>query len=74
MNPGSTASLTSNFGNIHSLQAYKLTRMIDIFTPPYNEDRSSRSQWYKKSSAYYQGIKGLFEAEIVDMNGLALRK
>jgi len=64
MTPGSTGALSSTFGNIHSLQADKLTRMVDVFTPPYNRDRSRRSKWFKKSSAYYQGTQGLFEAEV----------
>ena len=59
---GDTSFLTSTFGNIHSLQADKFTRMIDVFTPPYNSEREQNSRWFDKDHKYYQGIKGLYEA------------
>ncbi|NQZ57378.1 MAG: hypothetical protein HRT88_07895 [Lentisphaeraceae bacterium] len=65
LTPGRTSILTSSIGNIHSLQADTFSRLIDVFTPPYNDERSNNSRWYKKDSSYYQGIRGLFEAEVI---------
>ena len=65
LTPGCTSTLTSSIGNIHSLQADTFSRLIDVFTPPYNDERSNNSRWYKKDSSYYQGIRGLFEAEVI---------
>ena len=65
LTPGCTSTLTSTTGNIHSLQADTFSRLIDVFTPPYNDERSKNSRWYKKNSSYYQGIRGLFEADII---------
>lgn len=63
--PGVSGTLTSTFGNIHSLQADKFTRLIDVFTPPYNDLRTKNSKYYRKRPEYYQGIQGMFEAEII---------
>jgi hypothetical protein len=63
MVPGSTGFLTSASGNIHALQADRFTRLIDVFTPPYNRDRSKRSKWYSKANTYYEGTAGIFEAK-----------
>ena len=63
--PGVSGILTSSVGNIHSLQADKFSRLIDVFTPPYDDMRQRNSKFYKKHSEYYQGIRGLFEAEIL---------
>jgi PCO_ADO len=45
MTPGMTGTLTSTTGNLHDLVAEEFTRLIDVFTPPYNDDRSRRSRW-----------------------------
>lgn len=63
MSAGSTAALTANRGNIHRLRANDFTRMIDVFTPPYNKDRVQRSRYYKMDSNNYQDRAGIFEAE-----------
>ena len=63
--PGVSGILTSSHGNIHSLQADKFSRLIDVFTPPYNESRIKRSRFYKRHTEYYRGTRGLFEAEII---------
>lgn len=64
MTPGVTATLTVNRGNIHELYAKDFTRMIDVFTPPYNRDRSSRSRYYWIGEEIYNGRTDTFEAEI----------
>lgn len=64
MMPGTTATLTANRGNIHELYAKEFTRMIDVFTPPYNRDRSSRSRYYWIGEETYDGRSDTFEAEI----------
>jgi len=46
MVPGSTGILTSTISNLHDLEAQEFTRLIDVFTPPYNDDRSHRSRWF----------------------------
>ena len=65
MGRGDSAILTVDRGNIHTLQAEKFTRLIDVFTPPYNRDRSRRSKYYRKADAPYQNREGVFEAETV---------
>ncbi len=62
MKQGSTAALTVDQGNIHTLHALEFTRMIDVFTPPYNSDRIRRSRYYTIESEPYQDKPGVFEA------------
>ena len=64
MTPGDSAILTASRGNIHSLHAVEFTRMIDVFTPPYNRDRVMRSRYYKTDEQPYQKRTGVFEAEV----------
>lgn len=64
MTPGMTATLTMNRGNIHELHAKEFTRMIDVFTPPYNRDRSSRARYYWIGEDTYDGRTDTFEAEV----------
>ena len=66
MKPNDTAYLTAKSGNIHALQTDTFTRLIDVFTPPYNKDRIKRSQWYTKSKSCYEKNPGLFEAEYLN--------
>ena len=63
MTAGDTAALTVDKGNIHTLRASKFTRMIDLFTPPYDRDRVTRARYYAKDSSPYLGRNGIFEAE-----------
>ena len=51
MIPGMTGTLSSTIGNLHDLEALEFTRLIDIFTPPYNDDRSRRSRWFTLGEA-----------------------
>ena len=64
MTPGMTATLTVSRGNIHELHAKDFTRMIDVFTPPYNRDRSSRSRYYWIGENSYNEREDVFEAEV----------
>ncbi len=63
MTAGDTAALTVDKGNIHTLKASRFTRMIDLFTPPYDRDRVTRARYYAKDSSPYLGRNGIFEAE-----------
>ena len=63
MKPGMVGSLSSTRGNIHSLKATEFTRLIDIFTPPYDKRRIKDSRYFSKSAQSYKGAKGIFEAK-----------
>lgn len=65
MGAGDSAILTADHGNIHTLKADQFTRLIDVFTPPYNRDRSRRSKYYQRDSTPYQGQVGVFEGEVI---------
>jgi hypothetical protein len=45
--PGQVSTLTDQSKNVHVVRAQALTQVIDIFTPPYNEDRVGRTRWYQ---------------------------
>ena len=62
MTAGSVATLTADRGNIHELKTSTFTRMIDIFTPPYDDISIAASRWYEKDSETYQGSTDIFEA------------
>ncbi|MXZ45014.1 MAG: hypothetical protein F4Z01_08620 [Gammaproteobacteria bacterium] len=64
MTPGTTATLTTSRGNIHELHAKEFTRMIDVFTPPYNRERTSRSRYYWIGKNAYDERTDVFEAEM----------
>ena len=59
---GSVGTLTADRGNIHELKTSTFTRMIDIFTPPYDDISIAASRWYEKDSEGYQGATDIFEA------------
>ena len=59
---GSVATLTADRGNIHALKTSTLTRMIDIFTPPYDDLSIAASRWYEKDRDGYRGSSDIFEA------------
>ena len=63
MTAGNTAALTANRNNIHGLRATRFTRMIDVFTPPYDQDRVERSRYYTLDDSALGGEPGVFEAE-----------
>lgn len=64
MTPGSTGTLTATTANIHALQAVTFTRLIDVFTPPYNADRSQRSRWYVREPQPYPLVPECYEATV----------
>lgn len=63
MTTGDSAALTVDRGNIHKLKAQEFTRLIDVFTPPYDPDRVARSRYYAIDPSPYLGRKGIFEAQ-----------
>lgn len=61
---GDVSTLTSQARNIHTLRANKVTQLIDIFTPPYNKERSEKSCWYELDEAPVAGSKTIYEAHM----------
>ncbi len=61
---GMVGSLSSTKGNIHQLEAKEFTRLIDIFTPPYDKKRIEESKFFAKNKEIYNNTKGLFEAVV----------
>jgi PCO_ADO len=47
LSPGRVSWLTSSTGNIHKVRARTDSQMIDVFTPPYSEERVAQSRWYR---------------------------
>ena len=37
---------------------------MDVFTPPYNDERSEQSRWFELDEAPRAGSEDLFEAKI----------
>lgn len=61
---GDVSTLTSQARNIHTLKAKAVTQLIDIFTPPYNKERSEKSCWYELDEAPVAGSKTIYEAHV----------
>ncbi len=61
---GNVSTLTSKVSNIHRLKARELTQLVDIFTPPYNRDRSKRSRWFDVDDEPYKGEGKDFLAKV----------
>lgn len=59
------STLTAKTRNIHTLRARKVTQLVDIFTPPYNDERVKQSHWYELAAEPLKGQKDLFEAKVV---------
>jgi len=57
------STLTAKARNIHTLHARKVTQLVDIFTPPYNEERIGQSNWFEISPDPVPGHADLFEAK-----------
>ncbi len=57
------STLTSKERNIHRLKARTLTQLVDIFAPPYNQERVKASRWFNVDSEPFQGRKEIFEAK-----------
>ncbi len=58
------SSLTAKDRNIHTLTARKVTQLVDVFTPPYNDERSKQSRWYELDAEPRPGGTDVFEARI----------
>lgn len=57
-------TLTSKARNIHTLKALAVTQLIDIFTPPYDDQRVADSRWFNIDEAPRPGTKDVFDAEV----------
>jgi PCO_ADO len=58
------STLTAKARNIHTLRARKVTQLVDIFTPPYNEEREEHSRWFELPPDPIKGHNDVFEAEV----------
>jgi predicted metal-dependent enzyme (double-stranded beta helix superfamily) len=47
--PGQHATLTPDRGNVHALRADTFTELLDVFTPPYDAERSAEFRWYERA-------------------------
>ena len=59
------STLTAKERNIHTLTARRVSQLVDVFTPPYNDERSEQSRWFELDAEPRSGSKDLFEARIV---------
>ncbi len=59
---GQSATLTAVRGNIHTLRANRFTQLLDVFTPPYDDERIRLSRWFQRTDTPYQNREGIFEA------------
>lgn len=51
----SVSTLTSKERNIHRLVARDLTQLVDIFAPPYNQERIRKARWFDVDDEPYRG-------------------
>lgn len=58
---GAVSTLTAQTRNIHALEANAFTQLVDVFSPPYNTERSRATRWFKLDDEIYQGIPGVYE-------------
>ena len=56
------STLTAKARNIHTLKAHKVTQLVDIFTPPYDQEKIEQSNWFKLSPDPIAGQTDVFEA------------
>lgn len=64
--PGDTGTLTEKERNIHRVPAPSAAQIVDIFSPPYDVDRTNATRWFKlRSSNAYRPESHLFIAETV---------
>ncbi|PAW60025.1 MAG: hypothetical protein B9S37_11330 [Verrucomicrobiia bacterium Tous-C3TDCM] len=57
-------TLTAKARNIHTVKALATTQLIDIFTPPYNDQRSEDSRWFTLDEMPRKGTKNIFDAVV----------
>lgn len=60
LGPGHTSSLTAYERNIHYVRAGSFCQIIDIFTPPYDDDRLQKSRWFDLDPEPYRRTPGIF--------------
>ena len=58
---GDHCTLTADRGNIHSVVALEFTQLLDVFTPPYDDEKLLRYRWYERDLTPYEG-EDIFEA------------
>ncbi|KEQ18718.1 hypothetical protein GZ78_00980 [Endozoicomonas numazuensis] len=59
---GNFSTLTTQRGNIHSLEATQDCILLDVFTPPYRGDRLERYRWYTRSSLPEPNSPNIYKA------------
>ncbi len=55
LRPGDHATLTSDRGNIHALQATRWCELLDVMTPPYTEENREEYRRYGRSGTPIEG-------------------
>lgn len=63
LDKGNVSTLTAKERNIHRLKAKKLTQLVDIFTPPYDDERIRKSMWFDVDPEGYMGNEKFFLAK-----------
>lgn len=64
LDKASISTLTSRERNIHRLKAHALTQLVDVFAPPYNQERARDSRWFRVDSEPYRGTEGDYLAKV----------
>jgi cysteamine dioxygenase len=60
--PGTISTLTNVSKNIHFVKALSFTQVIDIFTPPYNAERTHKTTWFTLDERPLDNASGLILA------------
>ena len=60
---GQVSTLTSKERNIHRLKAKMLTQLIDIFAPPYDNQKVRDSSWFDVDPEGYKGEMEIYQAK-----------
>lgn len=61
---GKIAKLASRLHLEDPVLTEGLAQLVDIFTPPYNDEREEQSRWFKLAPNPIEGHKDIFEAEV----------
>ena len=59
------STLTAKARNIHTLRATQPTQLVDIFTPPYNEQRTEASRWFAINPKAQPDKPDVFQARVI---------
>ncbi len=62
LDPGYVSTLTSHSRNVHSVRASMFSQIVDIFTPPYNEERKAKTNWFEVEAFPVKGAADLYLA------------